>query len=348
MKSLILVAYKFDGNWPFTADAMHKIWKEEGETIFIRFTKDEKRSLLEIVGDDAKDIFRLVSFNVLITVEDLIHFPVLEELGIHEKTNASQIKEGAGHLYVYTQPSEGFWAESVSEFGIALTLCGLRRIPQLHQAIQTSLKPWNYSQDPENILPNQRGAQYGDDPMFTSGTVSGKKIRILGAGNIASRYAQCMTLLGAEVKVYDPFANEPCFTLAGAKKVWHLDELMKDADIFVPMVPLMEATQGMVTENMIDSLPKGCLVVMVTRAGICHMPSIRRRVLNDEISLAADVFDKEPLPLDDPLLGRHNVVHTPHNAGRTEYSNQRVAEKLAEQFRKTSNTSISKQLALTN
>ena len=44
-------------------------------------------------------------------------------------------------------------------------------------------------------------------------------------------------------------------------------------------------------------------------------------MLNDELALAADVFDVEPVPLDSPLLGRHNVVHTPHNAGRTRDAN---------------------------
>lgn len=72
--------------------------------------------------------------------------------------------------------------------------------------------------------------------------------------------------------------------------------------------------------------------MLVTRAIICDMETIRERVLNDELSLAADVFDSEPLPLGDPLLGRHNVVHTPHNAGLTIQANQRWAEVLFEQF----------------
>ena len=98
------------------------------------------------------------------------------------------------------------------------------------------------------------------------------------------------------------------------------------------MLPLSESTRGLVTAEHINALPNGCLVVLATRALICDMAAIRRRVLADELSLAADVFDVEPLPLDDPLLGRHNVVHTPHLAGRTFDSNRQWVEALVEQF----------------
>lgn len=157
-------------------------------------------------------------------------------------------------------------------------------------------------------------------------------MRIVGAGNIASRYASFVRMLGADVAAWDPYASEPCFHRSGARREWHLEELVRDADIFAPMVPLTDGTRGLVTAEHIRALPKGCLVVLVTRARICDTDALRERVLADELSLAADVFDVEPLPLDDPLLGRHNVVHTPHNAGRTRDANHRFAEALAVQF----------------
>jgi len=98
------------------------------------------------------------------------------------------------------------------------------------------------------------------------------------------------------------------------------------------MVPLTDQTKLLVTAEHIRALPKGCMVVLVTRAGICDMEALHERVLDDELSLAADVFDIEPVPLNDPLLGRHNVVHTPHLAGRTTRANQRWGEMLLEQF----------------
>ena len=333
MKSLIVVHPNFDISWPYSADHFHKLWKEQGPVEFIRQDHSDHRPLGEIVSNP-DEFVRLVCFGVKVTLDCLKLFTNLEEATFDPGPSGECMDylRNAG-VSVYHHPTEGFWGQTVSEFGLALTLCGLRRIPQLHHEILTSLKPWDYS-PPEDIgRPGTRGYQFGDDPNFTNGTIEGKRVRVVGAGNIGSRYASFCSMLGADVAIWDPFATEPSFHRAGARKEWHLDDLVKDADIFAPMVPLTEKTKGIVTAEHIHALPKGCLVVLVTRANICDMKAVRERVLADEIALSADVWDVEPLPLNDPLLGRHNVVHTPHEAGRTADANRKFAEKLAEQFK---------------
>jgi phosphoglycerate dehydrogenase-like enzyme len=62
------------------------------------------------------------------------------------------------------------------------------------------------------------------------------------------------------------------------------------------------------------------------------MAALRDRILADELAGAFDVYDVEPLPPDDPLRGRANVVHTPHIAGRTRAANWRVADVIADGF----------------
>jgi phosphoglycerate dehydrogenase-like enzyme len=216
---------------------------------------------------------------------------------------------------------------------LALTICGLRRIPQLHHEMIASQEPWKYGYRQTEDGQVIRANQFGDDPRFVNGTVAGKRVRIVGAGNVASRYASFVHMLGADVAAWDPYANDPSFHRSGARRVFHLEQLLQDADIFVPMVPLMESTRGLIKAEHIHALPRGCLVVTVTRAHVCDTDALRERVLKDEICLVGDVFEIEPLPLDHPLLGRHNVVHTPHNAGRTVHANQQFAEMLARQFR---------------
>lgn len=341
MHQAILVSTEFELSWPLTAEHMLKLWREQGKVVFHRLPPGDERCASEILTQDAGDIERLTLFGVPLTPACVTACGKLREVAADKMDDeTARIVESKG-IHIYRQPSEGFWGESVSECAIALTLCGLRRIPQLHQAIQQGHSEWQYKPRPEEPGQEKRGGQYCDDTRFVSGTVAGKKISVVGAGNIASRYAQCMSGLGAEVRAYDPFASEPCFHLGNVKKEWHLASLLTGVDIFAPMVPLMDTTRGMITAEMIDALPQGCLVVLITRAGICDMEAIRRRVLADEISLAADVFDQEPLLLNDPLLGRHNVVHTPHIAGRTALSNERYAEKLAEQFLPRTNNLLS-------
>jgi phosphoglycerate dehydrogenase-like enzyme len=334
MTSLIVVHPDFDATWPFAADHLHMLWAAQAPVEFVRLADDDRRPAGQAAVRPER-VVRLAALGVPVTADCLERLCALREAAVQGAyqplAESVALLEGRG-VPVYTQPSEGFWGQSVAEFGLALTLCGLRRIPQLHHQILTDQAPWDYAPPGGIGRPGARGAQYGDDSRFTNGTVAGKRVRVVGMGNIGSRYASFAHMLGADVAAWDPFAAEPAFHRAGARKQWHLDQLVRDAEIFAPMLPLTDSTRGIVAAEHIRALPQGCLVVLATRAMICDMPALRARVLADELALAADVFDVEPLPLDDPLLGRHNVVHTPHNAGRTRHANQRWAEALAAQF----------------
>ena len=334
MSSLIVVHPDFEATWPFVADHLHALWQAQGAVELIRLAGGDRRPAGQVAAQPER-VTRLAALGVPVTDSCLERLVVLREAaveGAYQPLAESVEVLRARGVACYTQPTEGFWGQSVAEFGLALTLCGLRRIPQLHHQILTSQAPWDYTPPGGEGRPGARGAQYGDDSRFTNGTVAGKRVRIVGMGNIGSRYASFAHMLGADVAAWDPLASEPCFHRAGARKEWHLDRLVLDAEIFAPMLPLTDSTRGIVTAEHIRALPQGCLVALVTRAAICDMAALRERVLADELALAADVFDVEPLPLDDPLLGRHNVVHTPHNAGRTRHANQRWAEALAVQF----------------
>ena len=336
-ESLIVVSARFDGVWPWAADHFHALWQEQGDVQFIRLAGDDERAVGQ-VSKGLSDVRRVVSLGVPVTLDCLKAVPKLEEATFQGGYSSQFTDECKGRLEeagvtVYRHNSEGFWGQTVSEYGLALTLCGLRRIPQLHHQILTDQSPWNYRSKDGVGLAGQRGQQYGDDSRFTNGTIAGKRIRIVGAGNIGSRYASFVKMLGADVAVWDPFATEPAFHRASSRREWHLDRLVQDAEIFAPMVPLTDSTRGLVTAEHIRALPTGCLVVLATRANICDMPALRVRVLANELALSADVFDVEPLPMDDPLLGRENVVHSPHNAGRTRYANEQWAAALTDQFR---------------
>ena len=341
--SAIIVHEHFERTWSWAADHWHRRWLAEageqgldqGAVLFQRMDGDQQSVVSFIVNPE--QLQRIVILGCQISLAELKLFSSLREMVYQSGAYANpaadkEIIEYCDQqgIQLHKHKSEGYWGQSVAEFAFALTLCGLRRIPQTHSRITQSLDDWNYS--PAKGSPGGRSGQFGDDPNFTCGTLAGKRVRIVGAGNIASRYADWCSMFGADVAVWDPFASEPCFHRAHARREHHLASLMKDAEIFAPMLPLLDSTRGIITAEMIAALPKGCLVVQATRAQICDTEKLYQRVLNDELALAADVYDVEPVPLDSPLLGRHNVVHTPHNAGRTRQANEAWADALIDQF----------------
>ena len=315
MRSVICVHERFDADWPFAADYWQECWKSEGCELY---RTEEPDALAPQLVPNPDSVQRLVLLGLPAGSDDLAPFTALEECfhSAYRVVAKSGLDEAAARgVHVVPNRHELFWGQSVSEYGLALTLGGLRRIPQLYDAMKQSHGPWKYR--PEVGRPGHRGGQFGDDSRFSSGTLGGKRVRVVGAGNIGARYASFCVAIGADVAVWDPFAPDATFAASGATRCFHLSELVKDAEVFVPMLPLKEDTRGLIGKDLIEALPHGCLVVQVTRALICDTEALYRRVLNDELALAADVFDIEPVPLDSPLLGRHNVVHTPHNAGRT-------------------------------
>ncbi len=337
MTNLIVIHANFEAHWPFVAERCVQRWQKQGETTLVRLARDDARALGD-VAPTPHAVTRLLCLGVPATEACIERFSGLREAAFATAYGPATLSQPAIEqmerrgVKRYQQRSEGFWGQSVAEFALALTLCALRQLPQNYHAMLTSHEAWRRYGADRNQGPGTRGAQFSDDTRFTHGTIAGKRVRVVGAGNIGSRYASFVHMLGADVAAWDPYAPEPGFHRAGSRRVHHLPELVKDADIFAPMLPLTEETRGLVTAELIDALPRGCLVVLATRALICDMGAIRRRVLADEMALAADVFDVEPLPLDDPLIGRHNIVHTPHLAGRTRDANYKWADDLLDRF----------------
>ena len=331
VRSVICVHGQFERSWPYTADHWQRRWAESGGCELIRTAVEDARPA-QLVEDPAS-VQRLVLLGFGLETRDLDPFTALEEcyLGGRDGTGEAAAAAEARGVCIIPHRADVYWGQTVAEYALAMTICGLRRIPQNHTAMQSSLAPWDYT--PEAGDGRMRGSQFADDPRFCNGTVAGKRVRVVGIGNIGARYASWCAALGAQVAAWDPFAPDASFVAARAERRFHVEDLVADAEIFAPMVPLTDSTRGLITAELIDALPMHGLVVQVTRAAVCDTQALYRRVLNDELALAADVFDAEPVPLDSPLLGRHNVAHTPHAAGRTRDANHAFADDVIARFR---------------
>jgi phosphoglycerate dehydrogenase-like enzyme len=280
----------------------------------------EVREIREPCEDiDLTDVWALVLFDCEVTEEALARGRLQIVGGVTDGRGIYELDHLWARGIPFVDATAG-WAQSVAEFTMGLMIASLRRIPSWHQRMASGWSEWTYRFD-----------QYCDDDDHVNGTIAGKSVGIVGLGEIGSRVARWCSAFGAKVSAYDPFIARDRFHACEAIDT-DLDTLIAMSDIVVVSVPKTASSVGMIDSRRVDALAPGSLVITVTRSIAIDLSALRRRVMRNELFWASDVFDIEPLPVDDPVLNRPNVVHTPHVAGRTGHANEEVARILASEF----------------
>jgi hypothetical protein len=224
MLSLIIIHADFEAHWPFVGERLYDCWRNQAETALLRLPRGDSRRLGEIVANP-HTVTRLISLHVPVTLGCLEAFSSLREAAFLTMYSGTYLLAECAHFLrarsvkLYQHTSEGFWGQSVAEFALALTLCALRQIPQNYHAMLTSHEPWGRYQAARNQGPGAPGAQFSDDARFTHGTLAGKRVRIIGAGNIGSRYASFAHMLGAHTPLSRAF-TAPAAAGSGISANW--------------------------------------------------------------------------------------------------------------------------------
>ena len=163
--------------------------------------------------------------------------------------------------------------------------------------------------------------------------LAGCSVGMLGFGSIAQVTADRLLAFGVELQAYDPglTADHPAW--ARARRV-DLEQLISQSDILSLHVPLLPSTQNILSAERIKKLKKGAIVINSARGGlvdeIALIDALKAGLLG---GVALDVFATEPPPSAAGLFaGTERLLLSPHVAGLTEQSNQRVAEMIADKL----------------
>jgi glyoxylate/hydroxypyruvate reductase A len=98
-----------------------------------------------------------------------------------------------------------------------------------------------------------------------------------------------------------------------------LDPFLARTDILVCLLPLTEATRGILGRRVFEALPKGAALVNVARGSHLVSDELLRALDAGQLSAAVlDVTDPEPLPADHPLWSHPHVIVTPHVASQSQ------------------------------
>jgi (S)-sulfolactate dehydrogenase len=110
-----------------------------------------------------------------------------------------------------------------------------------------------------------------------------------------------------------------------------LDELLGQSDIVSLHVPLVESTRRLLDARRIGLMKAGAILVNSARGGIVDEAALAAALREGRLAGAAlDVFEEEPLPAGSVLADAPNLILTPHIAGVTQESNERVSTFVAE------------------
>lgn len=168
----------------------------------------------------------------------------------------------------------------------------------------------------------------------------GKKLGIIGYGNIGTQLSVLAEALGMRVYFYDIVSKLP---LGNAHQVPKLDELLALADVVTLHVPETPSTKDMIGAAQIAQMKQGSVLLNASRGTVVDIDALTEALRSKKLLGAAiDVFPEEPGSNDDefvsPLRAFPNVILTPHVGGSTMEAQELIGVEVAEKLARYSDT----------
>jgi phosphoglycerate dehydrogenase-like enzyme len=183
----------------------------------------------------------------------------------------------------------------------------------------------------ERLMKAERGWKAPDEVF--SQELYHKRIGIVAASMIGRRVIMLLKPFACDVAVYDPYLGEEDSEALGVRRV-SLEELFATCDIVSVHAPVTPETKEMIGARHFRAMKDGALFINTARAWVVDQAAMLNELHTGRIRAVLDVFDREPLPADDPLRELDNVFLTPHVSGFTTESRLRLVEAIADDMRR--------------
>jgi D-3-phosphoglycerate dehydrogenase / 2-oxoglutarate reductase len=201
---------------------------------------------------------------------------------------------------------------TTAEHTIALLIALARRVPQAN----TSLKAGKWERK-----------------RFVGTELQGKTLGIIGLGRIGRVVASRARAFGMQIVAFDPFIAPEQARDMEIEAV-PLADVFTRADFLTVHTPLTPETRGIVNKEAFAKMKRGVRIINCARGGLVDEGALLEAISSGIVAGAAlDVFTQEPPPADHPLLGREEVIVTPHLGASTTEAQEGVAYTVAEQMR---------------
>ena len=207
-------------------------------------------------------------------------------------------------------------AITVAEFALGLMFSLARHISDADRTMH--IGEWNKSQ-------------------YLGYTLDGKKLGLIGFGNIAKALARRALALGMIVGVYSRFSKGPQ-AIEEAKQIGcsiypSIEELIKDVQIISLHLPATPKTVNIIDEAKFKLMNKNSMVINTARGKLIDENALIEALKNGEIAGAAlDVFREEPLKNEEFINYKGKLILTPHIASQSKENQVQAAVMIAEKI----------------
>jgi D-3-phosphoglycerate dehydrogenase / 2-oxoglutarate reductase len=151
-------------------------------------------------------------------------------------------------------------------------------------------------------------------PIVPLRRLEGQVLGLIGFGNIPRALAPKAKAFGLTVLAHDPYVAKNALAAAGVEGV-SFDDLLARSDFISVHAPLSPATRGMMNAGAFAKMKNGAFLINTARGPLIDEAALLAALDSGHLGGAGlDVVTEEPLAKDSGLLGRDNLILTPHTA----------------------------------
>lgn len=303
------------------------VYEENTEGSF-KWSTEITKNVKEAYGNPDKIKKAIQGFDIVVsgyapfTKEIINSSNNLKIIGISRGGPVNVDHKAASKNNVYVLKAVGRNAESVADQTMGFILSEMRHIAQHNHEVKIG----KYF----DIISKEGRSDYLNS--FTWFEANGKKLGLIGYGQVGKRVAKRALAFDMSVLVFDPYIDADSLQRDGCTPT-DLEVLLKESDFISIHAGLSPETENMINKEAFAKMKRTAVLINTARGGIVDENDLYNALSNREIASAAlDVFEEDPIKENNPLIKLDNITITPHTAGRSPESEMRGYIQVAQQI----------------
>lgn len=191
------------------------------------------------------------------------------------------------------------FCRSVAEMALGLMIAGGRGIVDEHERFRSGSERWFH------------------DNIGTDFSLYGQTIGFVGFGSIAQECLRLLAPFESKIRAFDPWLKAAGATFDNVT-FCELEEVVTTCRCVVVAATPTEENYQLVSRSLIEKIPRGTLVVVISRSHLVDFDALVEAADAGRIRLASDVFPREPVSKRAAMRQAENVIWSPHRAAAVE------------------------------